>query len=40
MKNTIARTALIALFAGLAVVKQGQAEDYYFYEGPNGQWLS
>jgi hypothetical protein len=28
---------LIALFAGLAVVTQGQAEDYYFYEGPKGE---
>ena len=26
-----------ALFLGLAVVTQGQAEDYYFYEGPNGE---
>jgi hypothetical protein len=26
-----------ALFLALAVVNQGQAEDYYFYEGPNGE---
>ena len=25
-----------ALFVGLAVVTQGQAEDYYIYETPNG----
>ena len=27
----------LALFLGLAVVTQGQAEDYYFYEGPKGE---
>jgi hypothetical protein len=26
-----------ALFLGLAVVTQGQAGDYYFYEGPKGE---
>jgi hypothetical protein len=26
-----------ALFLALAVVTQGQAGDYYFYEGPNGE---
>jgi hypothetical protein len=26
-----------ALFLGHAVITQGQAEDYYFYEGPNGE---
>src|SRR4029453_16142281 len=26
-----------ALFLGLAVVTQGQAEDYYIYQGPNGE---
>jgi hypothetical protein len=26
-----------ALFLGLAVVTQGRAEDYYFYEGPKGE---
>ena len=26
-----------ALFLGLAVVTQGQAADYYFYEGPKGE---
>ena len=27
----------LALCFGLAVVTQGQAEDYYFYEGPKGE---
>src|SRR5262244_3862954 len=36
------RTALklafcLALFLALAVVTQGQAEDYYFYKGPKGE---
>src|SRR5262249_33690579 len=36
------RTALklafcLALCLGLAVVTQGQAEDYYFYKGPKGE---
>src|SRR5262249_62218969 len=36
------RTALklafcLALCLGLAVVSQGQAEDYYFYKGPKGE---
>jgi hypothetical protein len=26
-----------AFFLGLAVITQGQAEEYYFYEGPNGE---
>ena len=26
-----------ALFFALAVVTQGQAEDYYFYQGPSGE---
>ena len=26
-----------ALFIGLAVVTQGHAEDYYIYQGPNGE---
>ena len=26
-----------ALFLGLAVVTQDQAEDYYIYQGPNGE---
>jgi hypothetical protein len=26
-----------ALFLGLAVVTQGHAEDYYIYQGPNGE---
>jgi hypothetical protein len=26
-----------ALFLGLAVITQGQAEDYYIYETPNGE---
>jgi hypothetical protein len=26
-----------ALFLGLAVVTQAQAEDYYFYKGPKGE---
>ena len=26
-----------ALFLGLAVVTQGQAEEYYHYQGPNGE---
>jgi hypothetical protein len=28
---------LTSLFFGLAAVTPGQAEDYYFYEGPNGE---
>lgn len=28
---------LVALFVGLAVVTQGQAEEYYIYQGPNGE---
>ena len=36
MKGINARAALISLFLGLAVVTQGQAEDYYVYQTPNG----
>ena len=28
---------LVALFLGLAVVTQSQAEDYYIYQAPNGE---
>ncbi|HXV80538.1 MAG TPA: hypothetical protein VEG60_11720 [Candidatus Binatia bacterium] len=28
---------LIAICVGLAVVRESQAEDYYFYEGPKGE---
>ena len=35
MKSTEA--TLVALSLGLAVVTQGQAEDYYIYQGPNGE---
>jgi hypothetical protein len=28
---------LISLFLGLAVVTQGQAEDYYIYQTPKGE---
>lgn len=28
---------LVALFVGLALVTEAQAEDYYFYEGPKGE---
>jgi hypothetical protein len=31
-----ARAALISLFLGLATVTQGQAEEYYIYQTPNG----
>jgi hypothetical protein len=31
-----ARTALISLFLGLAVVSQAQAEDYYIYQTAKG----
>ena len=27
----------LVLFLGLAVVTQGHAEDYYIYQGPNGE---
>jgi hypothetical protein len=36
VKNIIARTTLISLFLGLGVITQGQAEDYYIYQTPNG----
>ena len=35
MKSTEA--TLVALFVGLALVTESQAEDYYFYEGPKGE---
>jgi hypothetical protein len=37
VKGINARIALIFLFLGLAMVTQGQAEDYYFYEGRKGE---
>jgi hypothetical protein len=37
VKSIIARATLISLFLGLAVVKQGQAEDYYIYHDPDGK---
>ena len=36
MKNIIARTTLISLLLSLGVITQGQAEDYYIYQTPNG----
>ena len=36
MKSIIARTTLISLLLGVAAVTQGQAEDYYIYQTPNG----
>ena len=33
----IIEATLIALSVGFALVTEGQAEDYYFYEGPNGE---
>lgn len=35
MKSTEA--TLVALFVGLALVTESQAENYYFYEGPKGE---
>jgi hypothetical protein len=37
VKGINARATLTSLFFGLAAVTPGQAEDYYFYEGPNGE---
>ena len=34
--NSIEAT-MVALLAGLAVVTEGHAEDYYFYKGPEGE---
>ena len=28
-----------AFFLGLAVITQGQAEEYYIYQGPNGELI-
>jgi hypothetical protein len=36
VKSIIARTTLVSLFLGLVLVTQGQAEDYYVYQTPNG----
>jgi hypothetical protein len=33
---TLNRGFCFALILGLAVVTQGQADDYYFYKGPKG----
>ena len=38
LKGATLRLAFcFALFLGLAVGTQGQAEDYYFYKGPKGE---
>ena len=37
MKSIIARTTLISLFLGLVVVTQGQAEEHYIYQDPDGK---
>jgi len=34
---TLSLAVCFALFLGLAVVTQDQAEDYYIYQGPNGE---
>ena len=34
---TLRLAICLALCLGLAVVTQGQADDYYFYEGPKGE---
>src|SRR5215470_3445724 len=37
-RRTVLKLAVcFALFLGLAIVTQGQAEDYYFYKGPKGE---
>jgi hypothetical protein len=36
VKNISARTTLIFLLLSLGAVTQGQAEDYYIYQTPNG----
>jgi len=35
--TTLNRAFCFALFLGLAVVTQGQADEYYIYHGPNGE---
>jgi hypothetical protein len=35
--TTLNLASCFALFLGLAVVTQGQAEDYYVYQAPNGE---
>ena len=35
--TTLNLASCFALFLGLAVVTQGQAEDYYIYQAPNGE---
>jgi len=37
VKSIIARTTLISLFLGLVVVTQGQAEEHYIYQDPDGK---
>jgi len=37
VKSIIARTTLISLFLSLAVVTQGQAEEHYIYQDPDGK---
>jgi hypothetical protein len=34
--NSIEAT-MVALLAGLAVITEGHAQDYYFYKGPKGE---
>ena len=34
---TLSLAVCFALFLGLAVVTQDKAEDYYIYQGPNGE---
>jgi hypothetical protein len=36
VKRINARAALISLFLGFTIINQGQAEDYYIYQTPNG----
>jgi hypothetical protein len=36
VKSINARTALISVFPGLAVVTPSQADQYYVYQTPNG----
>jgi hypothetical protein len=37
VKSINARTTLISLLLGLAVVTQGRAEEYYIYHDPDGK---
>src|SRR5262245_53647786 len=37
LSATLNLASCLALFLGLAVVTQSQAQDYYFYEGPKGE---